>query len=51
MGRLFFCKGNLGLLRKSLKLAKGDPKKIYKQEGTSETVCTHLAKGDPKRII
>ena len=28
--RVFYCKGNLAVLRKSLKLARDDPKRIYK---------------------
>ena len=46
------CKGNLSVLRKSLKLARGDPKRIYKNNIHMQGLdTTDLARGDPKRIL
>ena len=45
------CKGNLAVLRKSLKLARDDPKRIYKNNIYKQGLdTTDLARDDPKRI-
>jgi hypothetical protein len=45
------CKGNLALLRKSLRSSKGGFKRIYKDGIIHERCTTDLARGDPKRIL
>ena len=46
------CKGNLAVLRKSLKLARDDPKRIYKNNIYKQGMdTTDLARDDPKRIL
>ena len=46
------CKGNLAVLRKSLKLARDDPKRIYKNNIYKQGLdTTDLARDDPKRIL
>ena len=46
------CKGNLAVLRKSLKLARDDPKRIYKNNIYNQGLdTTDLARDDPKRIL
>ena len=46
------CKGNLAVLRKSLKLARDDPKRIYKNNIYKQGLdTTNLARDDPKRIL
>ena len=50
--RVFYCKGNLAVLRKSLKLARDDPKRIYKNNIYKQGLdTTDLARDDPKRIL
>ena len=46
------CKGNLAVLRKSLKLARDEPKRIYKNNIYKQGLdTTDLARDDPKRIL
>jgi hypothetical protein len=46
------CKGNRAGLRKSLKLAGDDPKRIYKNNIYRQGLdTTDLAGDDPKRIL
>ena len=46
------CKGNLAVLRKSLELARDDPKRIYKNNIYKQGLdTTDLARDDPKRIL
>jgi hypothetical protein len=52
LAKLPTCKGNLAVPRKSLRLAREDPKKIYKKDIYMRSVCTtDLAREDPKRIL
>ena len=49
---LLTCKGNLAVLRKSLKLARDNPKRIYKNNIYKQGLdTTDLARDDPKRIL
>ena len=48
----YMCKGNLAVSRQSLRLAREDPKRIYKKDIYMRSVCTtDLAREDPKRIL
>jgi hypothetical protein len=50
--KLGCCKGNLAVLRKSLKLARDDPKRIYNNNIYNQGLdTTDLARNDPKRIL
>jgi len=52
MGGMYICKGNLAVSRQSLRLAREDPKRIYKKDIYMRSVCTtDLAREDPKRIL
>ena len=46
------CKGNLAVLRKSLRLARENPKRIYERGIIhKELYNTDLARENPKRIL
>ena len=50
--RVFYCKGNLAVPRKSLKLVRDDPKRIHKNNIPKQGLnTTDLARDDLKRIL